>query len=155
MFCQQEARQASTAVPRRGEFRRKGHRRPGQSDLRRCRRDLRYLQRAVWRSSSLAGNAKCNRRCQRKLRRTARRIKIRRPTPRLQLLSADRKYNAVTDGEGRFSISPVPAGEYSFAVKGWGEHRMEVKSSRRGRISRPSLLFSRHKNCLLLTLVSN
>ena len=74
---------------------------------------------------------------------------------RVQLLSADRKYNAVTDGEGRFSISPVPAGEYSFAVKGWGEHRMEVKSSRRGRINRPNLAFTRHKSCLLLTQVSN
>ena len=74
---------------------------------------------------------------------------------RVQLLSSGRQYSAVTDAEGRFSISPVPIGEYSFAVKGWGEHRLEVKSARRGRINRPSLLFSRHKNCLLLTLVSN
>jgi hypothetical protein len=74
---------------------------------------------------------------------------------RVQLLSSGRQYSAVTDDKGRFSISPVPAGEYSFAVTGWGEHRLEVKSARRGRINRPSLIFSKHKDCLLLTEVSN
>ena len=74
---------------------------------------------------------------------------------RVQLLSSGRQYSALTDAEGRFSISPVPTGEYTFAIKGWGEHRLEVQSARRGRINRPSLLFSKHKNCLLLVLVSN
>jgi hypothetical protein len=73
----------------------------------------------------------------------------------VQLLSSDHEYKAVTDGEGRFSIWPVPTGEYSFAVKGWGERRLEVKSWRRGKINHPALLFSKHKNCLLLLLVSN
>ena len=73
----------------------------------------------------------------------------------VQLLSSDHEYKAVTDGEGRFSIWPVPTGEYSFAVKGWGERRLEVKSWRRGKINHPALLFSKHNNCLLLLLVSN
>ena len=74
---------------------------------------------------------------------------------KVQLSSSDREYNAVTDGEGRFSIWPVPAGRYSFAVKGWGERRLEVKSWQRGKVNRPNPLFSRHKNCLLLVLVAN
>ena len=74
---------------------------------------------------------------------------------KVQLSSSDREYNAVTDGEGRFSIWPVPVGRYSFAVKGWGERRLEVKSWQRGKINHPGLLFSRHKNCLLLVLVAN
>jgi hypothetical protein len=73
----------------------------------------------------------------------------------VHLSSSDREYNAVTDGEGRFSIWPVPAGEYSFAVKDWGEHQLEVKSWQRGKINRPGLVFSKHKNCLLLVLVAN
>src|SRR6266478_3487530 len=51
----------------------------------------------------------------------------------VHLSSSDREYNPVTDGEGRFSIWPVPAGKYSFAVKGWGEHQLEVKRWRRGK----------------------
>jgi len=73
----------------------------------------------------------------------------------VHLSSSDREYNAVTDGEGRFSIWPVPAGKYSFAVKGWGERRLEVKKWQRGKINRPGLVFSKHKNCLLLVLVAN
>jgi hypothetical protein len=65
------------------------------------------------------------------------------------------EYKAVTDVEGRFSIWPVPAGKYSFAIKGWGEHQLEVKGWQRGKINRPVLFFSRHKDCLLLVLVSN
>jgi hypothetical protein len=73
----------------------------------------------------------------------------------VRLSSSDREYNAVTNGEGRFSIWPVPAGEYSFAVKGWGERQLEVKGWQRGKINRPGLFFSRQKNCLLLVLVAN
>jgi hypothetical protein len=73
----------------------------------------------------------------------------------VHLSSSDREYNAVTDVEGRFSIWPVPAGKYSFAVKGWGERQLEVTGWQRGKINRPGLFFSRHKNCLLLLLVAN
>jgi len=73
----------------------------------------------------------------------------------VHLSSSDREYNAVTNGEGRFSIWPVPAGKYSFAVKGWGERQLEVKGWQRGKINRPGLFFSRHENCLLLVLVAN
>jgi hypothetical protein len=50
---------------------------------------------------------------------------------------------------------PVPAGKYSVTVKGWGERQLEVKGWQRGKINRPGLFFSRHKNCLLLVLVAN
>jgi Carboxypeptidase regulatory-like domain len=73
----------------------------------------------------------------------------------VHLSSSDREFSAVTDGEGRFSIWPVPVGKYSFAVKGWGERHLEVKGWQRGKINRAGLLFSKHKNCLLLVLVSN
>lgn len=73
----------------------------------------------------------------------------------VHLSSSNREYNAVTDGEGRFSIWPVPAGNYSFAVQGWGEHQVEVKGWQRRKINRPGLLFWRHKNCPLLVLVAN
>ena len=73
----------------------------------------------------------------------------------VHLSSSDREYNAVTDDEGRFSIWPVPAGTYSFAVKGWGKRQLEVKSWQRGRINRPGIVFSKHGNCLLLVLVAN
>jgi len=74
---------------------------------------------------------------------------------KVHLASSDREYNAVTDGDGRFSIWPVPLGKYSFAVKGWGEGDLEVKGWHRRKINRPAILFSRHKNCLLLILVAN
>lgn len=74
---------------------------------------------------------------------------------KVHLASSDREYNAVTDGEGRFSIWPVQLGKYSFAVEGWGEGELEVKGWHRGKINRPGLLFSRHKICLLLVLVAN
>jgi hypothetical protein len=73
----------------------------------------------------------------------------------VNLSSTDRKYNAVTDADGRFSISPVPTGNYSFAVKGWGEQQLNVKAWRRGEINHPGFVFSKHKKCLLLVLVSN
>jgi hypothetical protein len=73
----------------------------------------------------------------------------------VKLSSTDRKYNAVTDAEGRFSIWPVPAGNYSFAVKGWGEQQLNVDAWRRGEINHPGLVFSKHKKCLLLVLVSS
>jgi hypothetical protein len=59
----------------------------------------------------------------------------------VHLSSSDREYNAVTDGEGRFSIWPVPAAKYSFSVKGWGERQLEVKGWQRGEINRPGLFF--------------
>lgn len=74
---------------------------------------------------------------------------------KVHLSSSDREYNAVTDDEGRFSIWPVAAGKYSFAVRGWGERQLEVKSWNRGKINRPGLSFLKHKNCLLLGLVAN
>ena len=74
---------------------------------------------------------------------------------RVHLSSSAREYNAVTDGEGRFSIWPVAGGKYLFAVKGWGGHQLEVTNWHRGKINRPGLFFSRHKNCLLLVLVAN
>jgi len=73
----------------------------------------------------------------------------------VHLSSSDHEYNAVTDDQGKFSIWPVPAGKYSFAVKSWGEHQLEVTGWQRGGINHPGLFFSRHKNCLLLVLVSN
>ena len=60
----------------------------------------------------------------------------------VHLSSSDREYNAVTDGEGRFSIWLIPAGKYSFEVKGWGERQLEVKGWQRGKINRPGLFFS-------------
>jgi len=74
---------------------------------------------------------------------------------KVHLASSEHEYNAIRDGDGRFSIWPVPLGKYSFAVKGWGEAELEVKGWHRGKINRPALLFWRHKNCLLLTLVAN
>jgi hypothetical protein len=65
---------------------------------------------------------------------------------KVHLSSPEHEYYAVTDSEGSFSIWPVPAGKYSFAVRGWGEHQLEVKSWDRGKINRPGLVFSRHKN---------
>jgi Carboxypeptidase regulatory-like domain len=74
---------------------------------------------------------------------------------KVHLASSEREYNAVTDSDGRFSIRPVQLGKYSFAVKGWGEGELEVKGWHRGKINRPALLFSSHKNCLLLIFVAN
>lgn len=69
--------------------------------------------------------------------------------------SLHHEYTATTDGEGRFSIWPVPLGKYQFAVKGWGEGQLEVKGWHRGKINRPALLFSKHNKCLALILVAN
>jgi hypothetical protein len=73
----------------------------------------------------------------------------------VRLSSPDRQYSAVTDSDGKFSIWPVLLGKYSLAVKGWGEGQVEVQGWHRGKINRPGLLFSRHKNCVLMILVAN
>lgn len=73
----------------------------------------------------------------------------------VRLSSPDHEYTAVTDNDGWFSIWPVPVGNYSFAVKGWGEGELQVNGWRRGGINRPALLFSKHKKCLLLIEASN
>jgi hypothetical protein len=73
----------------------------------------------------------------------------------VRLSSPNHEYAATTDGDGGFSIWPVPLGKYQFAVRGWGEGQVEVKGWHRGKINRPVLLFSRHKKCLMLVLVAN
>ena len=73
----------------------------------------------------------------------------------VRLSSPDHEYSAVTDSDGSFLIWPVPVGKYSFAVKGWGEGELQVDGWHRGGINRPALLFSKHKKCLFLGLVSN
>ena len=74
---------------------------------------------------------------------------------KIQLSSPTAHYIVVTDGEGVFLIPNVADGNYSFAVKGWGEAHLQVKGWHRGGINRPALLFNSIRRCLLLTLVSN
>jgi hypothetical protein len=74
---------------------------------------------------------------------------------KVRLASPDREHGAITDNEGRFSIWPVVLGKYSLVIKGWGEGQLEVQGWHRGKINRPGLVFSKHKNCLILVLVSN
>lgn len=73
----------------------------------------------------------------------------------VHLSSSGLEYKAVTDGEGRFSIRPVPAGNYSFAITRWGKHQLQVKAWERGKINRPGLVFSKQMNCLLMLQVSH
>jgi hypothetical protein len=74
---------------------------------------------------------------------------------KVQLSSPTQQYSAVTDKKGAFLIPKVAVGNYSFAVKGWGEAHLEVKGWHRGGINRPVLLFNSIRRCLLLMLVSN
>jgi hypothetical protein len=73
----------------------------------------------------------------------------------VHLSSPNHEYNTETDSDGRFSIWPVPVGKYSFAVKGWGEGEVEMQGWHHRGIQRPALLFSKHKQCLMLVEVVN
>ena len=73
----------------------------------------------------------------------------------VHLSSPDHEHTTVTDSDGRFSIWPVPVGKYSFAVKGWGEGEVGVQGWHHRGIHRPALLFSKHKQCLILVEVVN
>lgn len=73
----------------------------------------------------------------------------------VHLSSSDHEYNTVTDSDGMFSIWPVPIGKYSFAVKGWGQGEVEMQGWHHRGIHRPTLLFSKHKQCLILVEVVN